>query len=160
MSCRVMLAVEIWGQAICLPFDTVFILFDNVSLLFMAPKIMLKSKAKPAPKKMPKGEVMNEVKKNKVKQEIKRVKIERKEVEERERKEELERKSQELKEQLMGPPHLRASTASSSSATRLNDEEEEEEEEEEDSFSWDSEEIAELIKGASRHVRFGSGPAR
>ena len=90
-------------------------------------------------------------------------KIERKEVEERERKEELERKSQELKEQLMGPPHLRASTASSSSATRLNDEEEEKEEEEkeeEDSFSWDSEEIAELIKGASRHVRFGSGPAR
>ena len=155
-----MLAVEIWGQAICLPFDTVFILFDNVSLLFMAPKIMLKSKAKPAPKKMPKGEVKNEVKKNKVKQEIKRVKIERKEVEERERKEELERKSQELKEQLMGPPHLRASTASSSSATRLNDEEEEEEEEEEDSFSWDSEEIAELIKGASRHVSFGSGPAR
>ena len=156
-----MLAVEIWGQAICLPFDTVFILFDNVSLLFMAPKIMLKSKAKPAPKKMPKGEVKNEVKKNKVKQEIKRVKIERKEVEERERTEELERKSQELKEQLMGPPHLRASTASSSSATRLNDEEEEEEEEEEeDSFSWDSEEIAELIKGASRHVRFGSGPAR
>ena len=154
-----MLAVEIWGQAICLPFDTVFILFDNVSLLFMAPKIMLKSKAKPAPKKMPKGEVKNEVKKNKVKQEIKRVKIERKEVEERERTEELERKSQELKEQLMGPPHLRASTASSSSATRLNDEEEEEEEEE-DSFSWDSEEIAELIKGASRHVRFGSGPAR
>ena len=159
-----MLAVEIWGQAICLPFDTVFILFDNVSLLFMAPKIMLKSKAKPAPKKMPKGEVKNEVKKNKVKQEIKRVKIERKEVEERERDyyEELERRSQELKERLMGPPHLRASTASSGSATRLNDEEaeEEEEEEEEDSFSWDSEEIAELIKGASRHVRFGSGPAR
>ena len=159
-----MLAVEIWGQAICLPFDTVFILFDNVSLLFMAPKIMLKSKAKPAPKKMPKGEVKNEVKKNKVKQEIKKVKIERKEVEERERKEELERRSQELKEQLMGPPHLRASTASSSSATRLlNDEEEEKEEEEkeeEDSFSWDSEEVAEevaeLVQGASRRVRFGT----
>ena len=153
-----MLAVEIWGQAICLPFDTVFILFDNVSLLFMAPKIMLKSKAKPAPKKMPKGEVKNEVKKNKVKQEIKRVKIERKEVEERERKEELERRSQELKEQLMGPPHLRASTASSSSATRLNDAKEEKEEE--DSFSWDSEEVAEevaeLVQGASRRVRFGT----